>query len=139
TAVSSICCALYPASAAAVTIRPMPADQPRIEPQDAEGGALVRVLGPWTATRLGERHLLRGLQARLGEAPRGGWDITPAQLDHVGAQLLWDHWGQRWPERLEALPGQRSILERVAKYTVQRPPRRPRTFVDAYLAFGDAI
>jgi phospholipid/cholesterol/gamma-HCH transport system permease protein len=97
------------------------------------------VLGSWTATRLAQRHRLAGLQASLGAAPRGAWDLTQAQLDHVGAQLLWDHWGQHWPDKLEASPGQRSVLERVARFTVAPPPRKQRTFIDAYLAFGAAV
>jgi phospholipid/cholesterol/gamma-HCH transport system permease protein len=117
----------------------MPDQIPRIEPQAAEGGARVRVLGRWTATRLARRHLLRSLQAQLGKAPPGTWDLTQAQIDHIGAQLLWDHWGQRWPERLEASPGQRSIIERVSRFTVQLPRRRPRSLVDIYLDFGTSV
>ncbi|HUR91005.1 MAG TPA: ABC transporter permease [Ramlibacter sp.] len=112
---------------------------PRLEPQDAPDGARVRVLGQWTASQLAERHRLRELQAGLGAAPRGAWDLSAAQLDHVGAQLLWDHWGQRWPEKVETLPGQRSVFERVAKFTVPPPPRKRATLADLYLAFGGAL
>lgn len=117
----------------------MPETTPRIEPQTAPDGAPVRVLGPWTASHLADRQLLRALQASLGAAAPGDWDLSEAQLDHVGAQLLWDHWGQRWPERLEASPAQRAVLERVAKFTVPLPPRRRATLWDAWLAFGGAV
>ncbi len=48
-----------------------------------------------------------------GAMPDQAWDLRGAdQLDHVGAQLLWDRWGRQWPARLELLPAQREVLER---------------------------
>ena len=117
----------------------MPDALPRLETQNAPDGASVRALGQWTAPQLAERDRLRELQASLGVAPRGAWDLSAAQLDHVGAQLLWDHWGQRWPDKLEALPGQRAVLDRVAKFTVHPPPRKAATLGDLYLALGGAV
>jgi phospholipid/cholesterol/gamma-HCH transport system permease protein len=120
-------------------MRAMPDVLPRIEPHSAPDGARVRVSGPWTAPQLAQRHLLRELQAALGAAPLGVWDLTDAQLDHVGAQLLWDHWGQRWPERLEASSAQRAVFDRVARFTVVPPPRKHATLRDYWLGFGAAI
>ena len=117
----------------------MPDTAPRLEPQAAPEGSGVRVLGQWTASRLADGQRLRQLQDDLGRAPRGAWDLSGAQLDHVGAQLLWDHWGQSWPEKLEAQPGQRAVLDRVARFTVQPPPRRRATLLDLYLGFGAAV
>lgn len=112
----------------------------RLEPQVAPDGARVRVTGPWTASRLAHRHRLKDLQARLGAVPAAAeWDLREAQLDHVGAQMLWDHWGQRWPAKLDTLPGQRAVLDRVAQFTVLPPPRKRRTLADLYLGFGAAI
>jgi phospholipid/cholesterol/gamma-HCH transport system permease protein len=116
-------------------MRAMAEASPRIEAQAER----LRVLGPWTAAQLADRRLLHDLQASLGAAKAGVWDLAGAQLDHIGAQLLWDHWGRRWPERLEAQPAQRAVLERVAKFTVQAPPRRRATLWDAWLAFGGAV
>jgi phospholipid/cholesterol/gamma-HCH transport system permease protein len=114
-------------------------ETPRIETQAAPDGAGVRLLGRWTAPQLARRHLLRDLQSRLGAAGGRSWDLSEAQLDHVGAQLLWDHWGQQWPEKVEALPGQRAVIERVARFTVQPVPKRAASFIDIYLAFGGAL
>jgi phospholipid/cholesterol/gamma-HCH transport system permease protein len=108
---------------------------PRIEAQAER----LRLLGPWTASHLADRRLLRNLQAGLAAGGAGVWDLAGAQLDHVGAQLLWDHWGQRWPERLEAQPAQRAVLERVSRFTVQPPPRKRATLWDAWLALGGAV
>jgi phospholipid/cholesterol/gamma-HCH transport system permease protein len=114
-------------------------ETPRIEPQAAPDGARLRLLGRWTATRLAGRDVLRDVQAALGAATGRVWDLKEAQLDHVGAQLLWDHWGQRWPEHLDVLPNQKAIFDRVAKFTVLPPPRRAATLGDLYLAFGGAL
>ncbi|MEJ6021603.1 MlaE family ABC transporter permease [Ramlibacter sp. PS4R-6] len=114
-------------------------EMPRIEPQAAPDGPRVRVLGRWTAPQLARRHVLRALQASLGASGGGAWSLTEAQLDHVGAQLLWDHWGQRWPDHVDVLPVQRAVFERVARFTVQPPPRRTATLMDLYLAFGGAL
>jgi phospholipid/cholesterol/gamma-HCH transport system permease protein len=117
----------------------MPDPTPRVEPQTAPDGPRVRLLGQWTAARLAQPHMLSGLKASLG-SPDRGWDLSAAeQLDHVGAQLLWDHWGRRLPQSLEATTAQRAVLERVARFTVQPPPPRRATLVDAYLAFGAAV
>lgn len=120
-------------------MRAMSDDTPRIEPHAAPDGTRVRVLGKWTATQLARRKLLPALQASLGGAPPGTWDLNDAQLDHVGAQLLWDHWGQRWPQHIDASARQRAVLERVARYTVLPPPRRRRTLGDIYLGFGGSL
>lgn len=117
----------------------MPDAIPRIEPQAAPDGARMRVLGQWTAVQLARRRLLHDLQAALGAAPHRAWDLTGAQLDHVGAQVLWDHWGQRWPEQLDASPAQRAVLDRVAKFTVHPPARKRMTPRDYWLAFGGAV
>jgi phospholipid/cholesterol/gamma-HCH transport system permease protein len=36
--------------------------------------------------------------------------------------LLWNSWGRQWPQRLDCLPAQRAMLERVARFS---PPRNP--------------
>lgn len=58
--------------------------------------------------------------------PPLGWDLRSLQwLDHVGAQLLWNHWGHAWPARLELTDVQRTLLERVAELTITNPPAPP--------------
>ena len=114
---------------------------PRIEQQPAPEGPRLRLLGQWTAAQFARPRLLRGLQADLAGLPaQAAWDLSQAeQVDHIGAQLLWDQWGQRWPEQLDLLPGQRAVFERVARFTVL-PPRRQRAGWRAtYLAFGGAV
>jgi phospholipid/cholesterol/gamma-HCH transport system permease protein len=40
------------------------------------------------------------------------------RLDHVGAQVLWTHWGRQWPANLQADDRQRRILDAVARFSV---------------------
>jgi phospholipid/cholesterol/gamma-HCH transport system permease protein len=109
---------------------------PRIERQTVAEGARMRVTGNWTAVQFARSGLLRSLEASLSpDAAQAAWDLRQAeQLDHIGGQWLWDHWGRQWPARLELLPSQRAVLDRVARYTtLPRPPKRVswlRRFVD---------
>src|SRR6266496_1800753 len=90
----------------------MPETTPRIEQQPATGGARLRVLGQWTAAQFAQPRLLKSLRASVaGATNEWSWDLSQAeQLDHVGAQLLWDQWGREWPRQLELLPAQRAVL-----------------------------
>jgi phospholipid/cholesterol/gamma-HCH transport system permease protein len=121
--------------------RPMQESVPRIEQQPAADGARLRVLGRWTAAQFGAPRLLKQLRAELESAnPQQGWDLTQAeQIDHVGAQLLWDRWGGQWPQNVDLLPAQRAVLERVARYTVAPPRRKKTSWLRSYLALGEAL
>jgi phospholipid/cholesterol/gamma-HCH transport system permease protein len=114
---------------------------PRIERQPAPQGGRVLVLGQWTASQFARNRRLRSLQADLAANGRQtGWDLSHAeQLDHVGAQVLWDHWGWQLPEQIEMLPAQRAVLERVSRFTVQPPARRRPSWRRSYLALGGAV
>ncbi len=111
---------------------------PRI---DQSAGQPVRLHGDWTAAQFARGGLVERLMAALpGEAPGRSWDLQGVgQLDHVGAQLLWNHWGRAWPARLDLLPAQRAVLERVAQFTVSRPPRPRTSLWTLFLAFGAAL
>jgi phospholipid/cholesterol/gamma-HCH transport system permease protein len=111
---------------------------PRFEQAPAAQGSAVRLLGEWTAGQFGQPNVFRDLLRALPRADgKQAWDLRHAALlDHVGAQVLWDHWGQRWPEQLEALPPQRAVLERVAQFTKARGKRPRATAKDLYLGFG---
>ncbi|NML48448.1 ABC transporter permease [Ramlibacter sp. G-1-2-2] len=113
---------------------------PRFESEPASEAA-VRLLGEWTASQFARPGLLRELKRRLPEAEPGrGWDLRGAkQIDHVGAQFLWDHWGRRWPPQLETSDTQRSLLERVAKLTTEPRRKRKASWWTLYLEFGASL
>jgi phospholipid/cholesterol/gamma-HCH transport system permease protein len=113
---------------------------PRFEQAPAPQGRAVRLLGEWTSAQFARPRIAGELRRRLPAQAAQAWDLRAAtQLDHVGAQLLWDHWGHRWPAQVDLLPAQRAILERVAEFTA-RPPPAPRGGLWAmYLAFGGTL
>ncbi len=121
---------------------PMTDATPRFEQAPApQGPAAIRLLGEWTAAQFARPGLLRGLQRGLPQAAgEQAWDLSATdRLDHVGAQLLWDHWGRRWPARLELLPGQRAVLERVEQFTTDRKRPPPVSWWTLYLGFGASL
>ncbi len=105
--------------------------------------ARVLAQGDWVAAALADRgaarRLLRQLRATGGGAQLA-WDLDAVQrLDHIGAQLLWNHWGQRWPEQLQAGEAQRSMIERVAQFAAERPPRQRLTLAGALDTLGAQV
>ena len=114
---------------------------PRFELQSTDGTPRVRLLGHWTAAQFGERHLFAELQSGLrGIGAEAGWDLRDAdQLDHVGAQLLWDQWQHRQPPQLQLLPAQRAVLDRVAQFTGEPTARARPTWRQHYLGLGEAV
>jgi phospholipid/cholesterol/gamma-HCH transport system permease protein len=114
---------------------------PRVDlaPTDSGGVALLR--GDWTAAQFAQPGLARRLVADLPPVRTGqAWDLREAgQIDHVGAQLLWDHWRRNWPEQVETQPAQRAVLERVAHYTIDPPQRDRAGLRQLYLAFGQKL
>jgi phospholipid/cholesterol/gamma-HCH transport system permease protein len=114
---------------------------PRFEHAPAPQGRAIRLLGEWTAAQFAQPRLFRDLLRILPpDTAQQAWDLREAaQLDHVGAQMLWDHWGQRWPAQLETLPSQRAILERVAQFTRRPEPAPRRGLYDWFLSIGSSV
>ena len=114
---------------------------PRIDTQPNPQGRVTRVLGAWTAAQFALPQRYAAARTGLAQADvQGPWDLREAQqLDHVGAQLLWNHWGRQWPARVETLPAQRAVLGRVAQFTVALPPRPAPGLQQRYLALGDML
>lgn len=115
--------------------------KPRIELAPSAQGAQLRLLGDWTAAQFALPRQFRALQAALPPVqPDQMWNLREAgQLDHVGGQLLWDHWGGAWPPGLELLPAQRAVLERVAQFSAERPARRGFGLAAPVIAFGGSV
>lgn len=118
---------------------------PHIDPQDTPEGASCLVLGLWTAGELTVRPVWEALTASLQAqgAPAGRtvlWDLRQiGQLDHLGAQVLWNHWGRQWPEKIEVAPAQRAVLERVAEFSVERPAVPAPGLRQAFLKLGEGL
>jgi phospholipid/cholesterol/gamma-HCH transport system permease protein len=118
---------------------------PHIDSQETPEGASCLVLGSWTAGELTARPVWDALTASLkaqgndaGRAVR--WDLRGiGQLDHLGAQVLWNHWGRQWPEHMEVEDAQRAVLERVAEFSVDRPAVTAPGFKQGFLKLGEGL
>jgi phospholipid/cholesterol/gamma-HCH transport system permease protein len=82
----------------------------------------IRLSGVWTLAALtaGKPRALARLRKALLEAgrSRAGWHLAGVEkLDSAAALLLWQSWGRRWPEKLEATPAQHEALQRAAALT----------------------
>lgn len=117
--------------------------EPRLQRDDTPQGPVVRLLGRWTVSRLVQASVWDSLMSKLAElVPAGAisWNLSGLQrLDHVGAQLLWNHWGRQWPTKLHTTDAQRSMLERVARFSAVPPLRPRRTLWQRFTAFGALV
>ncbi len=122
---------------------PMEPTTPRIARQDSPEGPNAVVLGRWTAAQLTGQGVWPQVTQSLesaGGAQALGWDLRSVQrLDHIGAQLLWNHWGRQWPERLLTQPTQRSVLDEVARFSIVEPARVRPTLMQHFLGLGNFL
>lgn len=122
----------------------MPDRSPQLRRTDTPDGPCAVLQGRWGAAELGQRaqwRVLSGQLAAQAAAPGLGWDLRGLQwLDHVGAQLLWNHWGRAWPQRLAVSEAHRAMLERVAQLcTAPAPPPEPWRFMDQANHLGELV
>ena len=118
-----------PATLAAATAEPV-----RVPPRVTHAGdGTVVAHGQWTALAFSSRQDWSALADSLRDLPKGdaAWDLRPIeQLDHIGAQVLWRHWGGAWPQRIDMDPPHKAVLEHVAQFTCTAPPDAGPTLAD---------
>ena len=97
-------------------------DAPRVEPRDGQGPVVAS--GRWTALAFSSARDWQALTRSLeGTSVEQSWDLRGiVQLDHIGGQLLWNHWRQAWPARIELGATHKAVLEHVAQFTTVAPP-----------------
>ncbi len=105
---------------------------PHIELQDTPDGRVLTVRGAWTAADLTSEAVWTALTAQLRDlrraaaGPSDQWRLGEVgQLDFLGAQVLWDHWGRQWPPRIDTTPDQKILLDTVARFTCSPTPTPP--------------
>lgn len=118
---------------------------PRIEQQDTPQGRLFVVQGAWTAAGLTGEKVWDALTVQLRElgdasSSPAGWNLEQiGKLDHLGAQVLWNHWGRNWPAQLQAEPSQRAVLETVAKFSTDPPKPRKTDWSEPFILLGTRV
>ena len=125
--------------------------QPRIEastaPDAQPHGASLIARGRWTAAQLSDRQqwaqLQTSLQTSLAQTQppsTARWDLRQIdRMDHIGAQVLWNHWGRTWPTQVDMLPTHRAVLGSVAQFSGTRPRHTKPTLAQRYLALGSIV
>ncbi len=110
---------------------------PRIEAQ----GTRLAAYGRWTVAQISDGAQWRALQSRLAMHPAASqWDLRSIErLDHIGAQVLWNHWARNWPEHIELLPTHRAVLQRVAQLSILQPAFAAPTLWERFLNLGAII
>jgi len=116
---------------------------PRIVSDGSAAAGSLRLEGRWTSAQLGSRRVWRGLVPELRRAcGRAGlhWDLRGIeQLDHVGAQLLWNLWGHAWPQQVDLADAQRPLFERVERFSQAVPAEAGFTVPGALDALGRRV
>lgn len=115
--------------------------RPRVEERKQEDGNWAVASGRWTALAMSSRRTWDALSGNLASVPASddrSWDLRPIeQLDHIGAQLLWNHWRQAWPAKVEMDSQHKAVLDQVALYTCSAPTTEPGlTLTDRFKAFA---
>jgi phospholipid/cholesterol/gamma-HCH transport system permease protein len=113
---------------------------PTVAPRDVDGVAWAVANGRWTAAALSSRATWTALSGALQRVPPRdglGWDLRGIEpLDHIGAQLLWNHWGQAWPARLAMDAPHKAVLDQCAQFTCSLPPEVPPTVAERLKTFA---
>lgn len=113
---------------------------PRVEQREQEGRDWAIASGRWTALAMSHRRTWSALSQNLEGLPakdERGWDLRSIeQLDHIGAQLLWNHWRQAWPAKLEMDSQHKAVLDQVALYTCRAPSEPGPTLADRFKVFA---
>ncbi|WP_208511067.1 ABC transporter permease [Variovorax paradoxus] len=116
------------------------AARPRIESREQDGRRWIVASGRWTTLAMSSASDWQALAKSLDALPKqddAAWDLRPiAQLDHIGAQLLWERWRHDWPATLELAPQHKAVLDQVAQYTVGTPEEPPKTLVERLRDFS---
>lgn len=103
-----------------------PENYPRLALETQTHGWCAILHGRWGAADLGQPNLWKTVRQQLDKTRTVSdvaWDLRQLQwLDHVGAQLLWHHWGHQWPAQLQVSDTQRALLARAEQFTQPLPP-----------------
>lgn len=109
-------------------------------PTSPESPQTVVVAGCWQVHAFVENHLLQKTEAaltNLSQQPQIQWDLSQVgALDHIGAQLLWNCWGKKRPEKLILLPTQEAFFQRLEKANALEIPKPGKTRLISVMQLG---
>ena len=111
---------------------PTQSSTPRIEESDTPNGRRLIVQGAWTSADLTSKSVWDAVNAQLNnladDKNNAAWNLEEIErLDYLGAQVLWNHWGRKWPAKIDIDPTHRAVFETLAKYPPAAAPA-PKKF-----------
>ena len=88
---------------------------------------VCRLSGDWNVPALALRAEVQARRQLLGAVPAGAtWDLSAVnRIDAVGAQLLWQRWGQQMPDQIVLKDGQQELFDILASNPVEVVPPPP--------------
>ena len=117
--------------------------RPSIRLDTTPDGPCHAVVGRWSAAALAVPATWKAVTHTLQAAPAQpgtGWNLEAVEhLAHMGAQVLWNHWGRAWPERVVLSDDHRSMLERVAQFSITPPQVAPRSPLQRFEGLGRGV
>ena len=128
-----------------VAPQPLEEPPPTITSQGGSDRDTVVLAGSWSAAAMAQPEVWEQLLDKLSTVAavagtQSEWDLRAIdRLDHTGAQLLWNTWSRQWPTSVLALPAQRAMLDRVARYSVGPPRPVRRGLWQRFLALGELV
>lgn len=113
--------------------------------QKAAGGAAQSVMasGVWQVSVLTQCGLLKGINRTLASLKKQSgleWDLTDVDsIDHIGAQMFWNAWGKKRPERLRLDPRQEELFKRIESASQKNMPRTRVSALNWIIVLGQGL
>jgi phospholipid/cholesterol/gamma-HCH transport system permease protein len=107
----------------------------------AEQSVVAR--GVWQVHVLAKRGALKTINktlAGLADKSSLAWDLSEvASLDHIGAQMFWNAWGNKRPSRLKLDPKQEELFARIEKAAHIELPRVRTSPLNWIIKLGSGV
>jgi phospholipid/cholesterol/gamma-HCH transport system permease protein len=98
--------------------------------------------GVWQVHALAKRGALKGINKTFNSLSGQAlaWDLSEvATLDHIGAQMFWNAWGKRRPERLTLAPRQEELFMRLEQAGDIHLPRSRTSRLNWIIKLGGGV
>lgn len=91
---------------------------------------ICRLTGDWGVQVLAAKDEVerrrQKMEAAQQDATCKGWDLTAIiRLDAVGAQMLWQFWGQKYPDGVVMTPSQQTLFKVLSEHPIEPVPPKP--------------
>lgn len=120
-------------------------DAPTLIIDHRDDGAMQSVVarGVWQVHALCQKGVLKSINKQLGalkDEPGLAWDLSQiVSLDHIGAQMFWNAWGKRRPDRLTLDTRQEELFNRIEQAGSQGLPRHRAGQLNWVIVLGAGI